>query len=122
MVVAMIIFGGQGRRCNQILRRMVSEISDSRGDRYNEPCSTYRQSEENREPCEPIPSGCLVSTHVKANGVNRRGRKRDKGSQAFDAENRDDFVLGYGATEKECGEDEFIFGRQPGLHVLDFSD
>jgi hypothetical protein len=85
-------------------------------------CSTDRLSEGNREPCEPIPSRCLASTHVKGNAVNRRARKREKGSQPFDEENRDDFVVGYGATAKECGEDEFIFGRRPGLHVLDFSD
>ncbi len=48
-------FGSQGRRSNQIVSRMVSEIRDKQGGRYTEPCSTYRQSEGNREPCEPIP-------------------------------------------------------------------
>lgn len=110
-------FGSQGRRCNQIVRWTIAEIRDEQGSRYTEPCSPYRQSEGNREPCEPIPSWCLASTHVKSNAVSRRARKCEKGSKAFDEENRDDFVVGYGATEKECGEDEFIFGRRPGLHT-----
>src|SRR5260370_29798384 len=110
-------FGSQWRRCNQILRRTVSEIHDEQGGRSTEPCSTYRQSEGNREPCEPIPSWCLASTHLKGNAVSRRARKREKGPEPFDEKNRHDFVVGYGATQKECGEDEFIFGRRLGLHA-----
>ena len=52
-------FGSQGRRCNQIVRRTVSEKRDQEGVRYAERRSTHRQSEGNREPCEPIPSWCL---------------------------------------------------------------
>jgi hypothetical protein len=104
------------------VRRTVSEIHDQEGGRYTERRSTHRQSEGDREPCEPISSWCLASTHVKGNAVKRRARTREKRSQPFNEENRDDFVVGYGATEKECGKDEFIFGRRMGLHVLDFSD
>jgi hypothetical protein len=58
----------------------------------------------------------------KDNAVNRRTRKREKGSQPFNEETPDDFVVGYGATEKECGEDEFIFGSRPGMYSSSVAD
>ena len=76
MVVAMIILAAK----DKIVRRTVSQITDQEGGRYTERRSTYRQREGTREPCEPIPSWCLASTHVKGNAVNLCTRKREKGS------------------------------------------
>jgi hypothetical protein len=77
-------FGSQGRRCYP-----TSEISDQEGDSYTERRRTHSRVR-GKEPCEPIPSRCPASTHVKGNAVNLRARKREKGSLPFNQEDRDD--------------------------------
>jgi hypothetical protein len=63
-----------------------------------------------------------ASTHVNGNAVNRHARKREKGSQPFNEDNRNDFVVAHRATEKQCGEDEFVFGRRPGMYSTSAAD